>query len=354
MKLLAAKPTQVNTETRAVEQPSAIHKWMRSNATWILLLNIVLIAFFGLVSPRNVFFSLESVASLLLNGTEALLLALALTLLLGAGLFDLSLGANLVVSSVAGGLVIQQISGMRSVGDTPENTVSAILSGLVVCIISGALFGLVNGFLIAYLDINSLIATLGTLGIGTGVALILTNGSDLTGIPEDLQSGFGLARVLGFFPVPTLVALAAAVLLWLVVRYTRFGVHTLALGSSRPSAERAGIRVKPLILSLLVIGGALAGLAGFINIAHFNSTTIAGHSTDALTAVTAAVIGGTALEGGRVSIVGTVWGTILAVILQQGLITIGVTSYYQLIAVGVVLIIAVAVDRIRYLRIESR
>ena len=104
------------------------------------------------------------------------------------------------------------------------------------------------------------------------------------------------------------------------------------------------------LLKLAVMAGVLAGTAAFIDLSRYASTTINGHSNDALNAVTAAVIGGTILEGGKVSIIGAIWGTGLAVILQGGLVIIGVSSYYQLIVVGVVLIVAVSIDRVAYVR----
>jgi ribose transport system permease protein len=103
-------------------------------------------------------------------------------------------------------------------------------------------------------------------------------------------------------------------------------------------------------VTLALITGTLAGLAGFVDIARFGTTTVAGHAQDGLAAVTAVVIGGTLLEGGRVSITGAVWGSGLAIILSDGLVVLGVAPFYQLITIGVVLIVAVALDRLRYRR----
>ncbi|GAA4156060.1 ABC transporter permease [Leifsonia shinshuensis] len=335
-------------DTRATKPKPWWQKTLSSRATSILLLDIVLFIFFSIVT-HGLFASLGSIQALLLTGTEALLLALGLTMLLGAGIFDLSLGANLVLSSVVGATIMKAVVAPDAAGNVTGNLGLGIFAGLVAAVLTGAIFGLVNGILVAYGRINALIATLGTLGVGTGLALVISGGADLGGLPAQLQSGFGLAAV-GPIPLPTIVAIVAAVILFLVVRFTRFGMRTLAIGSSRPSAERVGIRVPAHLLKLTIMAGALAGIAGFINIAHFAGTSINGHANDALNAVTAAVIGGTLLEGGRISILGTVWGAALAVILQGGLVMIGVSSYYQLMAVGIVLIIAVGLDRISYVR----
>jgi len=338
-----------NLDDRGRRPANPVMRWLRTRAAWILVLDLVLIAVFSLLSRNHVFWSPANAESLLLSVSQILLLALGLAMMLGAGIFDLSLGANLVLSSVVGALVMRQFQGVSGDTSSYSNVWGAILLGLLASIATGALFGLVNGLLIAIGNINSLIATLGTLGIGTGIALLVTGGSDVSSLPVELQTAIGLNTV-GIIPVPAIAALLVAVLLWAVVRYTRFGLRTQAIGSSRLAAERAGIRVRRQLISLAVLGGTLAGVAGFIDLARFGSTAIGGHANDALGAVTAAVIGGTLLEGGRISIAGAVWGAGLAVILQVGLVILGVSSFWQLIVVGVVLLVAVLLDRVAVLR----
>jgi ribose transport system permease protein len=332
-------------DDRALSGRSPFKRWLLTRPAWILGLDIALVVLFTILSTNQVFFSLANFQSLMLTGTESLILALGLTMMLGAGVFDLSLGANLILSSVVGAKVIVSVSGKADAAGAFPHPHLGILVGLLACLATGLIYGLVNGILIAYFDINSLIATLGTLGIGTGLALVLGNGSDVGGIPASLQTGFGLKNI-AKVPVPALVALLLAAVLWAVVRYTRYGLRTLSIGSSRSAAERVGLKVRPHLLSLTIMAGMFAGLAGFIDLARFGSTSINGHPNDALAAVTAAVIGGTLLEGGRISVVGTIWGAGLAVILQGGLVIIGVSSAYQIIAVGTVLIFAVGLDRV--------
>jgi ribose transport system permease protein len=326
-------------DTRAVQPLPRWRRLLATRAAFVLLLDLVLIAFFTLLSENFVFFSLANFQSMLLNGTGITLLALGLSMLLGAGEFDLSLGANLVLSSVVGASVMVAVGGSQPIALT-------IFLGLVACVIAGMLFGWVNGLLIAYGGINSLIVTLGTMGIGQGLALLLSNnGQDITGFPVQLQSGFGL-NTIAWLPAPAVVALLIAALLWAIVTYTRFGRHTLAIGSSRVAADRAGLRIKPHLLKLTMLAGGMAGLAAFVDLAHYQTTVISGHPNDALLAVTAAVIGGTLLEGGRISIFGTLCGVALIMILRNGLVIAGVYSSYQLVAIGAVLIIAVGLDRL--------
>jgi len=333
------KPThQPEIDTRALPKQSIWRRSLGSRAAFVLIIDLLLILFFTGLSENNIFLSAANFRSMVLNGTELLLLALGLSVLLGAGEFDLSLGSNLVLSSVVGANAMVAVRDSQSVFVT-------ILCGLLACVATGMLFGLANGLLIAYARINSLIATLGTLGIGMGLALLFSsNGQDITGFPIELQSGFGLNRVVGI-PAPAFLALLIAILLWSIITHTRFGRHTLAIGSSSVAASRAGLRVEPHLVRLTVLAGGLAGLAGFVDLARFQTTVISGHSNDALLAVTAAVLGGTLLEGGRVSILGTIGGVALIMILRSGLVIAGIFSSYQLIVVGSVLIIAVGLDR---------
>lgn len=323
--------------------------WLKTRGAWILLLDLALIAVFTVLSAGHVFWSVANAQALLLGMSQTLLLALGLAMMLGAGIFDLSLGANLVFSSVVGASAMHMFQATPGDASSYGSPATAIIVGLVAAVCGGVAFGLVNGLLIAYGQINSLIATLGTMGIGTGLALLLSGGTDLGGLPVALQTDFGL-RSVGPIPIPALVALVIASILWGTIRYTRYGMRVRAIGSERTAAERAGIRTRRYLLSLAILGGALAGLAGFIDLSRFGATAINGHANDALGAVTAAVIGGTLLEGGHISITGTIWGAALAVILQSGLVILGVSAYWQLIAVGTVLVLAVLLDRVTTVR----
>lgn len=363
-------PASVGTATQTPDtdpvDDRALHvpAWRRilaGNGTWVLGLDLILIALFTWLSPNNVFWSAKNLQNQLLNGSEGLLLAIAMTILLSAGLFDISLGVNLAFSSVVGAWALITVSGGSvallggaSSGDNVYANVGVgLVAGFLAAVGTGMTFGLVNGVIIAYLRVNSLIATLGTLSVGTGLMLLLTSGADIGGLPPELQDDFGLATLFGVIPYPFLLALLVVVIVWFTFRYLKTGLHTLAIGSSRNAADRAGIKVRLHVVKLTVTAGAIAGLAGFVNLSHFGATSINGHANDPLAAITAAVIGGTALAGGRVSVIGTVWGSALAGILLGGLVIIGVSAFWQLVAIGSVLIIAVSIDQFRTRRRED-
>jgi ribose transport system permease protein len=318
-----------------VRTPTIWDSLLSDTAVWILVIDVILVIIFGFWSPQHTFWSVASLQVIALDSTTALILAVGISLLLGAGEIDLSVGASLLLSSVYGGKVILDLAS--------DGLWFAAAVGLVACIAVGAGVGLVNGLIVTRLRVNSLIATLATLGICTGIANLATNGADLSGLPYQLQDSFGIKEVLDI-PLPAFVALAVWAVSWFIFRTTRYGLRMLSLGSSRSAAERSGIRVNLQLVIAFILVGCLAGLAGFIELTRFATTNLAGHQTDALAAITAAVIGGTSLFGGRVSIGGVLAGTLLAVILQDGLVVVGLSPFYQLIAVGVVLIAAVYLD----------
>ena len=312
-------------------------------ATWIALIDLALIVFFGVISPGHVFFNIGNMQNIALDSAEVTILAAGVAMLLGAAELDISLGANVILSSVLGGKAMVAMSGSAADvanGDYPT-LARGIAAGVAVAIFTGACFGLVNGLIVTKMRVNSFITTLGTVGIGTGIALVVTGGTNLEDVPPNFQLDFGVKKVFGYVPVPVFVAAVIVAVLWFVMAKTRFGLHTVAIGSSREAATRAGLKTSWHILALFVLVGTLAGVAGVIDLSRFSTTNLSGHQTDALSAIAGAVIGGTALFGGRVSIVGAVFGAILASILETGLVIQGLDPFYQLIAVGVVLIVAV-------------
>jgi ribose transport system permease protein len=311
------------------------------NALWVLGLNIGLIAIFYFASANGAFLNPANVTNLLITFSQVLLLVTAQTILLSAGQIDLSQGANVVLSSVMGGVVLIAMS--RGIDLGLPVTLPVLL---VVAVATGGLVGLANGFLIGFLRINSLIATLGILGIVLGLAQVITNGNNLYGVPQSIQSAFGIRNFLGI-PLPTLLAVVIVGLVWLQFARGRFGTYSIAIGSSERAAKRNGVPIGPHLIRLYAVAGALCGLAGAFDLARFTTTDIGGHGNDALASLSGAVIGGTSLFGGQAFLLGSILGAMLALILQSGLVILNFPPFYQTIAIGVVLIVAVAVDRLR-------
>ncbi len=315
----------------------------RHPALWVAGVDVLLVLAFGFASSNHVFFNGSNFTNMALDAAQVVLLAAGSAMLLGAGELDISLGANVILSSVVGGRVMVDVGGVdHETLSTYQHLGRGIAVGVVAAIVAGGLFGLVNGLIVTRLRVNSFITTLGTLGIGAGLSLVVTGGSNVEGIPFSLQGKFGIRNLSGV-PLPMVVSAAIVLVIWLVLVFTRFGLHTVAIGSSREAATRAGIAIDRHVLILFVTVGLMAGVSGVMDVSRFATTNLSGHQTDALSAIAGAVIGGTSLFGGRVSIPGAIFGALLAVILQTGLVILGLQPFYQLIAIGVVLIVAVYV-----------
>ena len=326
----------------------------RSTPVGMAVIVLGLIIIFGILSPNGAFFRISNLTTMTLNVSVAMLLAVGITLVLAAGELDLSIGANVVLSSVVAAKVLVALSGSFEevrVDQYPTLGLGLVVGG-VAGVLTGTAFGIVNGLLVTRLRINSFIVTLGTLGIGTGLAFVLTSGTNVPYVPRVIQTGFGVQKLFGLVPYPMIIVLVIAAALWYTLHSTRFGLHTLAIGSSREAAERAGIRSSKHILILFIIMGALAGVAALLDLTRFATTNIGGHQTTPLAAIAAVVIGGTSLFGGRATIAGSMVGSLIPVVLGTGLVILGVPSFYQLIVVGAILIVAVFIDQRRRERLS--
>jgi len=261
---------------------------------------------------------------------------------------DLSIPSGIVLGEVFAVHALQLISvgnGETAVDVAAEQTGPLyILVALAGALLAGLIIGTINGVVVAYLRVPPLLATLGTLGAGLGVALIMQNGvNTATYALDPVGHGQWIPGVPNLIPIALLVVLGGYVLLHKAV----FGRHTYAIGSNPEAARRAGINVERHLVKVYIIGGTAAGFAGFLSLAYFSTTSIAGHTTDNLQAITAVALGGTSLFGGIGSILGTLIGVWIPAVLKNGFVIIGVQPYWQDVAVGFVLIAAVWFDQLR-------
>ena len=207
------------------------------------------------------------------------------------------------------------------------------------------LAGGINGFLIARAGIPAFIVTLGMLGVARGAALVLTNGLPIYGLPDPVVY-IGQGRPFGI-PAPVIIFAVTAIVAHVALAHTRFGRHTQIIGDNEGAARAMGIRVDRLRVTLYVLSGALAGLAGLLFSARVNAGDPTAGLNYELTAITATIIGGTNLFGGRGSVSGTVIGALIMGVLQNGLNLLAVPSFYQQMAIGAVLVLAVWFDQAR-------
>jgi ribose transport system permease protein len=319
-------------------------RFVTGSSTWIGLILIGLIlAFSGL--EYESFVSSSNARNIATDAAVLLVLAVGMTYVIITAGIDLSVGAVLVFSGVVAAKLMESVGG---------NGWGTILLGLAAALGSGLGWGVLNGFLVAKAKIPALIVTLGTLGMALGAALLITGGVDQREVPFKLIDTIGTGRVLDQIPYLVIIAFAVAIVFGIVLAATRFGRNTYAIGSNEEAARRAGIAVDRHLIKVYALAGTLAGLAGFMNLARFATTTIGGHNTDNLQAIAAVVIGGTSLFGGIGTVLGSVFGVFIPAVLQNGFVIIGVQPFWQQVAVGAVLIGAVYLDQLRRRSQHSR
>jgi ribose transport system permease protein len=313
---------------------------------WIFLLLVVLIAVFGILRPTQ-FGSAYNLSQLTINAAILLVLSVGQTFVIIAAGIDLSVGAVLVFCSILSAQVMLHLSGAPGTTfGTTDAGWPVISIGIITALAAGTAWGVLNGVLVGIVRIPSLIVTLGTLGMALGFSQLLTNGVDVRAMPELLVANIGSGTIMG---IPSLVLIAAVVtiVMAIVLHLTRFGIRVFAVGSSLEATRRAGVNVRAQLVAIYAISGALAGLAAIMANARFATTTIGGHSLDNLATISAVVLGGTSLFGGIGSIARTVIGVFIPIVLLNGFVILGIPPFWQTVATGAVLIVAVWIDQMK-------
>jgi ribose transport system permease protein len=307
-----------------------------SQSTALFIVLIALAVFFTVLRP-DAFPKVANVMNMATNASILLVLAVGSTFVILTGGIDLSINGVLVFSGVIAAMAMVAVG-----GDSP----GVLLVGLVCGVAAGTAWGLMNGFLVAKARIPALIVTLGTMGMSLGLALLLTRGVDISDVPENLVLTVGSGR-LGGTPILVIITAAVFVVGTLALTFTRFGRYTYAVGSSPEACRRASINVTGHLIKVYMLAGMLSGLAGYLSLARFATTTLSGHLTDNLQVIAGVVIGGTSLFGGSGGMMGTLIGIVIPVMLLDGFIVLGLPPFWQQVAVGAVLIGAVYFDQLR-------
>jgi ribose transport system permease protein len=330
-------PEEVLPEEEAAERVPWWQRFVTGSSTWIGLILVGLIIVFAAIE-YNAFVSSSNARNIATDAAVLLVLATGMTYVIITAGIDLSVGAVLVFSGVVA------VKFMDAVGGNGWGT---IVLGLIAALGSGLAWGVFNGFLVAKARIPALIVTLGSLGMALGFALLITGGVDERNVPVKLIDTIGTGLLFDQIPYLVIIAFAVAIVFGVILAATRFGRNTYAIGSNEEAARRAGVAVDRHLIKIYALAGTLSGLAGFLNIARFSTTTIGGHDTDNLQSIAAVVIGGTSLFGGIGTVLGSVFGVFIPAVLQNGFVIIGVQPFWQQVAVGAVLVGAVYLDQLR-------
>lgn len=292
-------------------------------SVWVLLLLMLAFAASGQ--------GFLSVANLLNVGTQStilLLIALPMTLIIMTEGLDLSMGAVLTLCGVALAMV------MVATG--------SLWLALGAALGVGLLFGVLNGALVAGLGIPPFVATLGTLGVAQGLALVVTDGQSVVGIGDTIPLLYS-GELLGI-PVPLWIAVGCYGLFhWLLYR-TRFGAYVFALGGNREALKFAGVRINRWLVTVYALGGLMAGIAALLLTARMN----AGHPTAAIglefDAIAAVAVGGTTFDRGNGWLPGTVLGVLAVGVLRNGLNLVGVQSSVQVATIGLLVLVVLLIE----------
>ncbi len=298
-----------------------------TEAMLIIFLAIVVLFF---ASKSEYFFALNNARNILLAISVLSVLAFPSTMLIISGNFDLSVASNAAFC----GMIFALVS---------DGGEGSVFMGILAALGAGLVVGLLNGFLVTVVRVNSLITTLGTLAIFRGLTKILSNGQTLR------VSGFrfmGEGEWLGI-PVAVYILLAVALVLGFVLTMTVYGRNLYAIGSNVTAARLVGIRNNVTIFATFVLTGLLGGLAGLMLTSQLTAASpIAGLGLE-LSVVSAVILGGASLYGGRGTIIGTILGVTILGTVNNGMTLIGMSSFWQEVARGAILIAAVAFDQLR-------
>src|SRR5207302_3203643 len=300
---------------------------LRENMIWVALFVVVLL----IAAASPVFLSSQNIVNILRQISILGVVAIGMTFPLIAGAFDLSVGATMGFATVV------------AIQFQPKDLPSA-MGSLVAALALGIIVGIVNGWLIGIFKTNSVVTTIGTMYIVWGATLIYTQSKhvwvfDMFPSMEALGTGY-----VGPFPVPVLILAATAVLGHAVLNYTRFGRYVHATGGNSEAARLSGVNTARTRLIAFIISGAAASIAGIIIAARVKNVDPSfgiGYECEGLTAV---VLGGTSLLGGRGSVSGTVAGVLLLGVLANAMTLLNISFNYQLMIKGIILILAVAGD----------
>ncbi|MBI9105925.1 MAG: ABC transporter permease [Spirochaetales bacterium] len=297
----------------------------------ILIVLLGMYALVSILSPN--FCSMYNFGVLLKAITYLCFIALAQHIVLLLGDIDLSVGAIAAFSGVICGYAMGQFG---------IPIVPSIIIGLGI----GVLCGLLNGLIVTLLRVNALIATLGTQGIFIGLTLVITKGSAVMGLPK----GFfflGQKVFLDFIPLAFIIMIVALIIITIILRKTPFGRHIFAVGSNKEAARVVGLRVNQVKIKAFMMSGLLSSMAGILMVSRLTSAQPSIGDGWIMPSVAACVLGGTPLTGGEGSTLGVLIGVAILSIIENSIVLLGISPYWQTFVSGLVVVIAVAVDSMR-------
>lgn len=357
-----SSPSETYDELATEVLPAWQRHLSRISSSFTPIILLIIVVIFSLLEGTK-FLSLRNFNEIAIDSSQLVVLTVGMTFVIITAGIDLSVGSVLILSSVVAAKVMIALSG------TPEqiamfqfpNQHIGIPVGLAAGVVTGLVCGVVNGVLITRLQMPAFIVTLGMLGMALGLGQLLSGGTSVPNVPPAVQTDIGLKELIAVdiagqhlrVTPPIVIAYGLAMIAAIVLNRTRFGRYTYAIGSNAAASRRAGIDVSQHLVKIYALSGLLAGVAGAMDLMRFGTASVGSHQADNLAAISASVIGGTSLFGGIGTIGGSVVGAFIPTVLRNGLVIARVAPFWQNVAIGAVLILAVYLDQ-RRRRAEER
>ncbi|MCW2641086.1 MAG: inner-rane translocator [Dactylosporangium sp.] len=318
--------TQAGTAAPAIGRP-----WWRA-INWreyVVYIGFVLVFLFFAVYLGENFLNSTNLSNIVIQTAPITVMAVGLVFVLSTGEIDLSIGSVVAVSALTGAAVLRDTNSM----------ILGVAAGLAV----GAIVGLINGVFVTFVRLPSFLVTLATMGAIAGVARQISN---LQSIPVSNSSFLGLFGSGSLFGIPGLIIWSALAVLvgYLVLRQTRYGAHVLAIGDNVNAARVSGIKVARVKIMVLMGSAMCASLAGLLYAGRLNGARYTLGEADLMTVIAAVIVGGTSLFGGKGTVVGALMGSLLMGMLNNGLILANLSVSQQMIARGLIILVAVSLS----------
>ena len=297
---------------------------------------VVLVVVLGFAHPR--FLTANNITSILLQAAVYVIMAIGMSFVLMTGGIDLSQGSLLALVGVASASI------MQSTNSIPLAIICSILVGAVV--------GLLNGLVVSILKIPPFIMTLSTMYLCRGLTLVITQATPIT-ITSDAFKFIGSGYVAGI-SVPVIIFVIVAIIGQFIISCTSTGRFILAVGSNREAARLSGIKTRWVECEVYILSGIMVSIAGIVYVARLGAAQATAGQSYEMEAVAASVLGGTSVLGGEGNIVGTVLGAVVVAIIRNAIVLLNVSTYYQQMITGAVILIAVIVDVQRKARVAKK
>lgn len=299
----------------------------------ILIAYIIVIIVFSNLSPH--FLTIRNFLNIGQYAAVIGVVATSMTLIIVSGNIDISLGSMVALCGMVLAIIIP---------DDQTNFIGFLIA-ILACIVAGTLCGTINGFFITKVGVNAFITTMATMNIFRGVAYLITGGTSRV-ITSSYLSFIGRERTLGI-PHTLVILLIAVLVFWSISKYTVFGRRLYIIGGNKQAAHLSGIKVERNIMTMFAINGVMVGIAAVMTTSQLGAALPQGSVGMEFQIISAVILGGTSFTGGRGSQIGTVFGVFLLATLNNGMIMAEITTFWQLVVLGVVLILAVSIDVIK-------